>query len=45
MTGPPTAEQKTVEVPKVGVYTEKETITVPNVDITPAGQADDDKKK
>ena len=39
-----TAEQKTVDVPKVGVYTEKETLTVPNVNITPAGQADDDKK-
>ena len=39
-----TTEEKTVEVPKVGVYTEKETLTVPNINVTPAGQADDDKK-
>ena len=39
-----TTEQKTVDVPKVGVYTEKETLSIPKVEVTPAGQADDDKK-
>ena len=40
-----TTEKKEVDVPKVGVYTEKETLTIPKVEVTPAGQADDDKKK
>jgi hypothetical protein len=32
-----------VNVPKVGVYTEKETLTVPKVEVTPAKDRDDNK--
>jgi len=32
-----------VDAPKVGVYTEKETLTVPKVNVTPAKDVDDNK--